>query len=44
MSLLLLGLRFDPTDKEIMENLKAKVRDNRVKYHHLIDHFIPTIH
>ena len=38
-----LGFRFDPTDKELMKHLKAKVRDNGARSHPLIDHSIATI-
>ncbi|KAM7259097.1 hypothetical protein ACFE04_014838 [Oxalis oulophora] len=38
------GVKFDPTDQELMEHLEAKVEDkNMVKSHPLIDEFIPTI-
>lgn len=41
--LLPLGLRFDPTDKELMEHLKAKVRDNGAGNHPLIGRFKPSM-
>ncbi|MED6168119.1 hypothetical protein PIB30_009078 [Stylosanthes scabra] len=35
------GVKFDPTDQELIEHLEAKVEEN--KSHPLIDEFIPTI-
>ncbi|CAN8326286.1 unnamed protein product [Cochlearia groenlandica] len=37
------GVKFDPTDKEVMEHLEGKVRDDAKKLHPLIDEFIRTI-
>ncbi|KAM7255209.1 hypothetical protein ACFE04_020450 [Oxalis oulophora] len=41
------GVKFDPTDQEILEHLEAKaslvVSDNNAKLHPLIDEFIPTL-
>lgn len=37
------GVKFDPTDQELMEHLDAKVEDKELKSHPLIDEFIPTI-
>lgn len=37
------GVKFDPTDQEILEHLEAKVLSDRRKLHPLIDEFIPTI-
>lgn len=38
------GVKFDPTDQEIIEHLKAKVGcDHTNELHPLIDEFIPTI-
>ena len=39
------GVKFDPTDQELIEHLQAKVRPGSVAApsHPLIDDFIPTI-
>ncbi|CAL5411295.1 unnamed protein product [Camellia sinensis] len=37
------GVKFDPSDQEILEHLEAKVSSNAHKIHPLIDEFIPTI-
>ncbi|XAR53400.1 hypothetical protein NMG60_11021942 [Bertholletia excelsa] len=37
------GVKFDPTDQELIEHLEAKVGDKESKSHPLIDEFIPTI-
>uniref|UniRef100_A0A161WX34 NAC domain-containing protein n=1 Tax=Daucus carota subsp. sativus TaxID=79200 RepID=A0A161WX34_DAUCS len=37
------GVKFDPTDQELMEHLDAKVEAKELKSHPLIDEFIPTI-
>ncbi|PON62485.1 NAC domain containing protein [Parasponia andersonii] len=37
------GVKFDPTDQELIEHLEAKVEDRDMKSHPLIDEFIPTI-
>ncbi|XP_054786270.1 NAC domain-containing protein 75-like [Prosopis cineraria] len=38
------GVKFDPTDQELIEHLEAKVESNHmIKSHPLIDEFIPTI-
>ncbi|XP_015953691.1 NAC domain-containing protein 73-like [Arachis duranensis] len=37
------GVKFDPTDQEILEHLEAKVRSDIHKLHPLIDEFIPTL-
>ncbi|GAB4827005.1 hypothetical protein Ancab_033885 [Ancistrocladus abbreviatus] len=37
------GVRFDPTDTEILEHLEAKVVNDSCKLHPLIDEFIPTL-
>lgn len=38
------GVKFDPTDQELIEHLEAKVETkNDMKSHPLIDEFIPTI-
>lgn len=37
------GVKFDPTDQEILEHLDAKVLSDVRKLHPLIDEFIPTI-
>ncbi|KAI4333915.1 hypothetical protein L6164_018666 [Bauhinia variegata] len=37
------GVKFDPTDHEILEHLEAKVRSDIHKLHPLIDEFIPTL-
>ncbi|KAK1266247.1 NAC domain-containing protein 8 [Acorus gramineus] len=37
------GVKFDPTDQELIEHLEAKVECEQLKSHPLIDEFIPTI-
>ncbi|KAJ8444493.1 hypothetical protein Cgig2_024057 [Carnegiea gigantea] len=37
------GVKFDPTDQELIEHLEAKVDGKSSKSHPLIDEFIPTI-
>ncbi|KAJ8750773.1 hypothetical protein K2173_015954 [Erythroxylum novogranatense] len=37
------GVKFDPTDQELIEHLEAKVESKDMKSHPLIDEFIPTI-
>ncbi|KMT03238.1 hypothetical protein BVRB_8g197850 isoform A [Beta vulgaris subsp. vulgaris] len=37
------GVKFDPTDQELIEHLEAKVEGKSFKSHPLIDEFIPTI-
>ncbi|CAA2941622.1 NAC domain-containing 73 isoform X1 [Olea europaea subsp. europaea] len=37
------GVKFDPTDQELIEHLEAKVDNKESKSHPLIDEFIPTI-
>ncbi|KAH9606537.1 hypothetical protein KSS87_000524 [Heliosperma pusillum] len=37
------GVKFDPTDPEIIEHLEAKVKCDLGKLHPLLDQFIPTI-
>ncbi|KAJ9168789.1 hypothetical protein P3X46_020278 [Hevea brasiliensis] len=37
------GVKFDPTDQEILEHLEAMVLSDMRKLHPLIDEFIPTI-
>jgi len=37
------GVKFDPTDQELIEHLEAKVKDEGSRSHPLIDEFIPTI-
>lgn len=37
------GVKFDPTDQELIEHLEAKVESEHSKSHPLIDEFIPTI-
>ncbi|EEF50808.1 NAC domain-containing protein 73 [Ricinus communis] len=37
------GVKFDPTDQEILEHLEAKVLSDTRKLHPLIDEFIPTL-
>ncbi|CAH2077608.1 unnamed protein product [Thlaspi arvense] len=37
------GVKFDPTDQELIEHLEAKVLVKDIKSHPLIDEFIPTI-
>ncbi|KAH6757384.1 hypothetical protein C2S51_038850 [Perilla frutescens var. frutescens] len=38
------GVKFDPSDQEIVQHLEAKVYSDAKKMHPLIDQFIPTIH
>ncbi|KAJ6381876.1 hypothetical protein OIU77_030518 [Salix suchowensis] len=37
------GVKFDPTDQELIEHLEAKVEAKDMRSHPLIDEFIPTI-
>ncbi|KAK4764717.1 hypothetical protein SAY86_025807 [Trapa natans] len=37
------GVKFDPTDQELIDHLEAKVEAKDLKSHPLIDEFIPTI-
>lgn len=37
------GVKFDPTDQELLEHLEGKVRPDARKLHRLIDQFIPTL-
>jgi No apical meristem (NAM) protein len=37
------GVKFDPTDQELIEHLEAKVKEEGLRSHPLIDEFIPTI-
>lgn len=37
------GVKFDPTDQEILEHLEGKVRTDIHKLHPRIDEFIPTL-
>ena len=37
------GVKFDPTDQELIEHLEAKVSANSARSHPLIDLFIPAI-
>ncbi|XP_065875258.1 NAC domain-containing protein 73 [Euphorbia lathyris] len=37
------GVKFDPTDQELLEHLEGKVKCDARKLHPLIDEFIPTI-
>ncbi|RWW82827.1 hypothetical protein BHE74_00008688 [Ensete ventricosum] len=37
------GVKFDPTDQELIEHLEAKVKAEDLRSHPLIDEFIPTI-
>ncbi|XAR59188.1 hypothetical protein NMG60_11014889 [Bertholletia excelsa] len=37
------GVKFDPSDQEILEHLEAKVSSDVCKMHPLIDEFIPTL-
>ncbi|KAL6627281.1 hypothetical protein ACP70R_031007 [Stipagrostis hirtigluma subsp. patula] len=37
------GVKFDPTDQELIEHLEAKVKEQGSRSHPLIDEFIPTI-
>eukprot|EP01018_Ginkgo_biloba_P016046 Gb_01127 [translate_table: standard] len=38
-----LGVKFDPTDQELLEHLEGKVGIDNFKPHPLIDEFIPTL-
>lgn len=38
------GVKFDPSDQEILQHLEAKVLSDVTSLHPLIDEFIPTIH
>ena len=37
------GVKFDPTDQELIEHLEAKVTADSARFQSLIDLFIPTI-
>ncbi|XP_057954720.1 NAC domain-containing protein 73-like isoform X2 [Malania oleifera] len=37
------GVKFDPTDQELLEHLEAKIQFDGHKLHPLIDEFIPTL-
>ncbi|KAJ7571186.1 hypothetical protein O6H91_01G153900 [Diphasiastrum complanatum] len=37
------GVKFDPTDKEILDHLAAKIGVEQLKAHAFIDEFIPTL-
>ncbi|CAD5172857.1 NAC domain-containing protein 73-like [Musa acuminata AAA Group] len=37
------GVKFDPTDQELLEHLEGKAMPESEKFHPLIDEFIPTI-
>ena len=37
------GVKFDPTDQELVEHLEAKVSADSARFQSLIDLFIPTI-
>ncbi|XP_040375875.1 NAC domain-containing protein 73-like isoform X1 [Oryza brachyantha] len=37
------GVKFDPTDQELLEHLEGKARPDARKLHPLVDEFIPTI-
>ncbi|KAL1562662.1 NAC domain-containing protein 73-like [Salvia divinorum] len=37
------GVKFDPSDQEILQHLEGKVMSDTMKMHPLIDEFIPTI-
>ncbi|XP_074587233.1 NAC domain-containing protein 73-like [Curcuma longa] len=37
------GVKFDPTDQELLEHLESKARADPMRLHPLIDEFIPTI-
>ena len=37
------GVKFDPTDQELVKHLEAKVSADRVRSHPLVDLFIPNI-
>ena len=41
--MLLAGVKFDPTDQELIEHLEAKVSADNARFQSLIDLFIPTI-
>ena len=41
--MLLAGVKFDPTDQELIEHLEAKVSADSARFQSLIDLFIPTI-
>ncbi|KAM0903490.1 hypothetical protein ACQ4PT_018691 [Festuca glaucescens] len=38
------GVKFNPTDQELIEHLESKVMDGGSRAHPLIDDFIPTLH
>ena len=37
------GVKFDPSDQELLEHLEAKAWSDAHKLHPLIDEFIPTL-
>ena len=37
------GVKFDPTDQELIEHLEAKVSADSARFQYLVDLFIPTI-
>ncbi|KAA0052660.1 NAC domain-containing protein 10 isoform X1 [Cucumis melo var. makuwa] len=37
------GIKFDPSDQQILEHLEAKVKEDKQKLHPLIHHFILTL-
>ena len=37
------GIKFDPTDQELIEHLEAKVSADSARFQSLVDLFIPTI-
>lgn len=37
------GVKFDPSDQQILEHLEAKVKEDKQKLHPLIHHFILTL-
>ena len=37
------GVKFDPTDQELIEHLEAKVSADTARFQSLIDLFVPTI-
>ena len=41
--MLLAGVKFDPTDQELIEHLEAIVSADSARSHPLIDLFVPTI-
>ena len=41
--MLSVGIKFDPTDQELIEHLEAKVSADSARFQSLIDLFIPTI-